>query len=206
MAPSVWLTSAATPSLPLPPMPVGQAMVLPNDLSAPPSFATQARARLGEEVGEHRRRAGAVGAVHGSDRLVRQVRLGLSFLIAGSFHFVMSPVKILPIVSPSKFRPPDALDVVGDGDRAEHERDVQDRPALGGGQLGVEHRRVACAEVDRLRVDLRDAAARPDRLVGDVRALLGVGRGPHRHDGRDEGRARAAERRRRTRDRLDGVG
>ena len=30
---------------------------------------------------------------------------GLSFLMAGSFHFVISPVKILPIVSPSKFRP-----------------------------------------------------------------------------------------------------
>ena len=31
--------------------------------------------------------------------------LGLSFLIAGSFQFVISPSKILPIVSPSKLRP-----------------------------------------------------------------------------------------------------
>ena len=30
---------------------------------------------------------------------------GLSDLIAGSFHFVIWPVKILPIVSASKFRP-----------------------------------------------------------------------------------------------------
>ena len=45
----------------------------------------------------------------------------------------------------------DALDVVGPvfAMRVQHERDVQDGTALGRGQFGVQHRRVAGAEVDR---------------------------------------------------------
>ena len=87
----------------------------------------------------------------------------------------------------------DALDVVGHRDRAEHERDVQDRPALGAGELRVGHRHVAVTEVDGLRVDLRDAAAGADGLVGDVDALLGVRGRPHRVDRRGQRRAGSAQ-------------
>ena len=91
MAPSVWLTRAATPSLPLPPMPTGHATVLPNDLSAPPSLATQSglvfvrksvKTAVVPEPSER-----WTTAIASSGRFA----FGLSALIAGSFHFVIWP-------------------------------------------------------------------------------------------------------------------
>ena len=79
----------------------------------------------------------------------------------------------------------DPVDVVGDGHRAEHGRDVDGVALLLGGVLllGL-HRRVGGAEVDGARRELGDAAARADRLVVDrgarrvleARGPLGVDR------------------------------
>ena len=68
----------------------------------------------------------------------------------------------------------DAVDVVGDRDRAEDRRDVDGVAALllGGRELVVLHRRVGGAEVDGARAELRDAAAGADGLVVDGRALV----------------------------------
>src|ERR1700692_2572566 len=96
---------ADTPSLPLPPIPTGHATVLPTLVFDPPRAVTQAglvcvrkSVKMAVVPDPSERWAAAIG-------VVRKGVPGFSALIAGSFHAVIAPEKILPIVSPSNFRP-----------------------------------------------------------------------------------------------------
>ena len=59
---------------------------------------------------------------------------GLSALIAASSHLVTLPAKIFARVAGLSWRLSTPLDVVGDGDRADHHRQVE---RLAAGALGV---------------------------------------------------------------------
>src|ERR1022692_219945 len=105
MPPAVWATTADTPSLPLPPIPTGHATVLPTLVFDPPNAVTQAglvcvrkSVKMAVVPDPSERWATAMGVL---GRLIP----GFRALIAGSFHVVMAPEKILPSVSPSNFRP-----------------------------------------------------------------------------------------------------
>ena len=132
---------------------------------------------------------------------------GLSALIAGSFQLLISPDedaadRLAVELQAGRC----AVHVVGDHHGAERHRDVQDRAlrcCCSVGVIGTSRG----AEVDRLRLDLRDAAAGADPLVDDLDArLAGVGRRPERDVRRRERRACAAERGGPARQRLDRIG
>src|SRR4051794_25521915 len=151
---------------------------------------------VGEERREQLGRAGLVGAVADRDRGVRQLRAGVLLRDRRVVPVLDLPeedvgdgraVELEPLV--------DAVDVVGDGDGAEHARDV-DRVALllGRGDLLVLHRRVGGTEVDGAGGELRDAAARADALVVDGQALVVLQpRRPLLIHGEREGGARAVD-------------
>ncbi len=84
--------------------------------------------------------------------------------MAGSFHLVMVPRKILAMVGPSSLRAGIAGQIVGEDDRAGDGGDVEDL-AGGLGEIRVAHRAIGRAKIDRLRDDLLLAAAGADGLV-----------------------------------------
>ena len=116
-----------------------------------------------------------------------------SFLIAGSFHFLIVPRKMSGedvAVELDVVRQPVA--VVGDRGRRERPRDLD--AALAGGELVGRQRCVARAEVDRAVRDRVDAAARADRPVRHLDAVRRVDlRDPGRHERRDERAAGAGQ-------------
>src|SRR5215468_7671235 len=99
MAPAVLLTICATPPLPLPPRLVaGQLMVesLPS-FQTPGADCTRNEEKF-EVVPEESERRAMVIAVLG------RLTPGLSAVIFGSFHFLMSAWKIPAMTGPSSFR------------------------------------------------------------------------------------------------------
>ena len=169
MAPGVACTACATPAdfcapSPAPPW---------NSLPAPFVQAAGAAAlryfwKLSVVPEESERKIGVM-AVSGS------VAPAFSAAIAGSFHLVIWPWKILAMVSPLRTRLVDAFDVVGQRDRAEYQRHVPRRvpaAALGGGSdLIVLERRVRTGEVDVACNELLAARARAGRVVRQVLTL-----------------------------------
>src|SRR3954454_17081679 len=92
MAPSVCLTTVVTPSDLVPPWPPGAVQFLPpSNVQTSGAVAARNLVKL-SVVPDSSERCTDLTAVAGS------VALGLSFLIAGSFHFVILPAKILAIV------------------------------------------------------------------------------------------------------------
>src|ERR1700722_6927289 len=96
---------ADTPSFPLPPIPTGHATVLPTLVVDPPSAVTQAglvcvrkSVKMFVVPDPSERWAMAMG-------VLGSVVPGFRALMAGSFHTVMPPEKILPRVAPSNLRP-----------------------------------------------------------------------------------------------------
>src|SRR5579871_152323 len=100
MAPAVCLTTAATPELPLPPVPVGHFTSLPlptADFQA--GLVSDSQVVKPFVVPEESERCTTVMAVLG------RLRPGFSALMAGSFQVLIWPMKILAVVGPSSFRP-----------------------------------------------------------------------------------------------------
>src|SRR3954451_877222 len=151
-----------------------------------------------QERREVRGRARLVRPVADGDRVARQLHAGV---LAGDLGVVplldLAEEDVGDGLAVELEALVDAVDVVGDGDRAEDRRDVDGIAALllGGRDLVVLHRRVGGAELDGPGAELGDAAARADRLVVDRRAarLLEAG-GPLLVDGRRERGAGAVDR------------
>src|SRR5579884_3434822 len=100
MAPGVCLTAAATPELPLAPVPVGHLTSLPCPIWAFQAGLTSDRNLVNPSVvPDESDRWTTVIAVPG--RLVP----GLSALIDASFQVLTLPMKIPARVAPSSFRP-----------------------------------------------------------------------------------------------------
>src|ERR687888_1836919 len=98
MPPSVWVNAAATPELPRAPMPVGQLTDTP--LPGPPFHVRLTLLRYSVRlyvVPLLSERWMTVMSRSGSDFPL------FSFLIAGSFHFLIRPRKMPAIVLPSKW-------------------------------------------------------------------------------------------------------
>src|SRR3981081_1483575 len=84
------MTRAATPSLPLPPAPVGHATAVPS-----PPLSRRSRAYLRKIIDPVERRSRAVGAMQHGNRRRRQLDVGIEFhdlRIVPPFHFAEKDV------------------------------------------------------------------------------------------------------------------
>jgi hypothetical protein len=116
---------------------------------------------------------------------------GLSLRSAAWFHDLISPRKMRARVGPSSVMSPllNTFDVHHRDDAAYHGRELHEPMRV---QVRGIERHVGGAEGHLLVVDLPDALARPDRLIGDAdTGLLFVGVGPFRVDRKRKGGAGA---------------
>jgi len=151
---------------------------------------------LVEVVREDPGGTGALRAVHDGDGLVRKLAVWIQALDGG-----VVPVHDLARedlsqhtwgqLEPTGLHPLD----VDDGHDTSHDHRELHEPGVH--QVRGLHRRVGAAEIDSARLDLADAATRPDALVVDLHAVqLVVLRHPESVDRLREGRPRAVDRRR----------